>query len=235
MGSTVAICDRRVIAIDETGLDLAPLARQAQRGHLLLLTPVGGMQRYGRTPINFACCHPDGSLSWILPVDSKRLTRTTTDDATAALFRHLWEVLDDGIAESDGPGTFWEALTPVGRRPPGVSSWVEYEKPRPWLELARLEGDLRLLVACTTSSLKRKGSRLQFEVPGAAITPTPAARILLAIDTTLELAHFAVLAPDLEEGWMVAGHLHRERLDDACAAFSQFPQRGLDGAVLCHD
>mgnify|MGYP001583063321 FL=1 len=231
----MAIYDRRVIAIDETRLDLAPLARQAERGPLLLLTPVGGMQRYDRTSMNLACCHPDGSLSWMLPVDSKRLTRASTDDATAALFRHLWEVLDDAIAESDGPGTFWETLTPVGRRPPGVTYWVEYEKPRPWLQLAQLESDLRLLVACTASSLKRRGSRLQFEVPGAAITPTPAARILLAIDTTLELAHFAVLAPELEEGWMVAGHLDQKRLDDACAAFRQFPQRGLDGGVLCHD
>jgi hypothetical protein len=231
---TMAMYDRRVVAIDETSLELAPLARQMERGRLLLLTPVGGMQRYDRTPMNLACCHPDDSLSWILPVDGKRLTRAITDDDTAALFKRLWEALDEAIAQSQGPGTFWEALTPVGRRPPGVAYWVEYEKPRPWLELAQLEGDLRLLVACTASSLKRKGSRLQFDVPGGAITPTPDARLLLPIDTTLELAHFAVLAPEMETGWMVAGNLDQSCLADACGAFRQFPQRGLDEVVLCH-
>jgi hypothetical protein len=231
----MATYDRRVIAIDETGLDLAPVARQAERGPLLLLTPIGGMQRYDRTSMNLACCRPDGSLSWILPVDSKRLTLAGTDDETAALFQHLWRALDNAIPDSGKKGTFWEVLTPVGRRPPGVTYWVEYEKPRPWLQLAQLENDLRLLVACTASSLKRRGSRLQFEVPGAAITPTPTARILRAIDTTLELAHFAILAPERETGWEVAGHLAQEWLDGACTAFRGFPQRSPDGGVLCHD
>lgn len=231
----MGVSNRRVIALDEARLDMAPLARSDERGAMLLLTPVGGIQRSDRTPMNLAVCHADGTLAWALPVDNQRLTRAPTDDETRAVFARLWRLLDDAVRGQPGSGTLWESGTPVGRPTTAVGRWVEYEKPRPLLELAELTDGLRLLVACSASHLQRPGSRLQFHAPGRAISPRPGARIVQDIDTTFEMAHFAILNPQREAGWRVGGVLRCEELEGARAAFWRFPQRGANGVVLCDE
>jgi hypothetical protein len=183
------------------------------------------MQRAPLTPMNLACCAPDGALAWVLPVDARRLTLAYADWETEDRFAALWSLLDEAATAGEGGGTLWEPPTAVGSPPESETGWVEYQKRRPWLELAALPASrLRLLAPCSASSRQRTGSRLQHEVPGHAVMAGPAARILRAAGLAVELAHFAVLDPRTEE-WVAAGRLQPKELPAVRQAYLDFPQR----------
>lgn len=224
--------ERRVDSFDESSLFFAAKARAENSGPLVLLTPAGGMERCFRTPMNLARFDEDGAIAWALPVDMRRLQVSKPDSMTRALFQSGWAQLLKAVTTGTGGGVLWEPSTPVGRPPPDAPYWTEYQRVRPWAELAKLAGGNRLLVACSAAQNRRNGSRLQYHVPAWHVHPTASAAIVQAVDIALELAHFAVLSPTAEPGWRVGGVIDAPSVSSARAAFARLPQRRRDGLIL---
>lgn len=192
---------------------------------VLLLTPVGGLERRATTPMNVAGYrYLDGlpQLTYVLPLDSRRLADAWPEPDDKRLFTELWYALDEAVDGTPGPGLIWQSPVGVGQSPgPTEPPWVELWKPRPWLEIGELPGHLRVVVPCT--SREANHPRLQAPVPAEDLEiADPVA--LDALDMAAELAHFAVVRPD-QMGWRMAGQLHEPSVDDVRDGFLDWPQR----------
>jgi len=200
-------------------------ARAKSGDNVLLLTPIGGLNRRSTTPMNVAGYERvDGvaRLLYVLPLDARRLTDLPPEADDKRLFAELWYSIDEAVDADDGPGILWQPRVGVGQSyGPSDPPWVELQKPRPWLEIGALHGGLRVLIPCTS----RAANHPRLQAPILAedlVISDPLA--LEPIDMAAELAHFAILRP-VVCGWRPCGELLDPSIDDVKDGFLNWPQR----------
>ena len=225
--------ERSISAFDQRNLHLGAVARGQRSAPLVILTPEGGLQRAAQRLRTVGCWNVElENLEWALPVDVGRITTRATDEQAANIFCLAWAEIRDRLHVAGGKAVFWEPATAVGDPLPSVAiTWVELQKPRPWLELAELEGGRRLLVPASTSAQGITDPRLQVAYEARHIVIGTSARILRMQDGLAELAHFAILKPE-PEGWIRAGTLDAGAARAVREGFQSFPQTDMAGQVL---
>jgi len=138
------------------------------------------------------------------------------------LFAELWYALDEAVGRESGDGIVWHSRHGVGQSPgPTDPPWIEFQKPRPWVEIAALPGGLRVLIPCTTRRANHPKLQAAIFAEDLVIGDPYA---LEAIDMAAELAHFAVLRPEAA-GSRPCGELLDPSIDDVRAKFLAWPQR----------